>query len=85
MVFIGPDAEVISKMGLKHVARDLAIAAGVPVIQGSGLLQSADEALHQAKEKGFPVSYFLRAFINHILLLHWFSYPIPGVCLGTSY
>ncbi|KAI0838476.1 AHS2-domain-containing protein [Hypoxylon sp. FL0890] len=55
MVFVGPDSEAIHQMGLKHVARDLAIAAGVPVISGSGLLGSAEEALDVAQKIGFPV------------------------------
>ncbi|KAI1385920.1 AHS2-domain-containing protein [Hypoxylon trugodes] len=55
MVFIGPDSEAIHNMGLKHVARDLAVAAGVPVIQGSSLLESADQALGLARKIGFPV------------------------------
>lgn len=55
MVFVGPDARVINSMGLKHTARELAIAAGVPVIKGSGLLKGPDEALQEARKLGFPV------------------------------
>ncbi|KAI0179694.1 AHS2-domain-containing protein [Hypoxylon sp. FL1284] len=55
MVFVGPDSDSIYKMGLKHVARDLATAAGIPVIQGSGLLRNAEEALSLARDVGFPV------------------------------
>ncbi|KAI1771000.1 AHS2-domain-containing protein [Hypoxylon cercidicola] len=55
MVFVGPDSEAIYKMGLKHVARDLATAAGIPVIQGSGLLRNAEESLRLARDVGFPV------------------------------
>ncbi|KAI1407306.1 AHS2-domain-containing protein [Hypoxylon sp. FL1857] len=55
MIFVGPDSESIHQMGLKHVARDLAIAAGVPVIHGSGLLGSAKEALDVAQRMGFPI------------------------------
>ncbi|OTB03152.1 hypothetical protein M426DRAFT_12743 [Hypoxylon sp. CI-4A] len=55
MVFIGPRSDAIYTMGLKHLARDSAIEAGVPVIQGSGLLQNADEALEVARRIGFPV------------------------------
>ncbi|KAI1077944.1 AHS2-domain-containing protein [Whalleya microplaca] len=55
MVFIGPDNDSIYKMGLKHVARDLAIAADVPIIRGSGLLGSSDEALDLARTVGFPI------------------------------
>ncbi|KAI1469151.1 AHS2-domain-containing protein [Daldinia caldariorum] len=55
IVFIGPDSEAIHQMGLKHVARDLSVSAGIPVIQGSGLLKSATEALEIARKIGFPV------------------------------
>lgn len=55
MVFVGPDANTINRMGLKHVARDLAIAAQVPIIEGSGLLENASAALQEARVVGFPV------------------------------
>ncbi|KAI2466913.1 AHS2-domain-containing protein [Annulohypoxylon bovei var. microspora] len=55
MVFVGPDSEAIYQMGLKHVARDLAVAAGVPIIQGSKLLGSAEEALALSRNMGFPI------------------------------
>src|SRR5437764_6251373 len=43
--FIGPNSEMISKMGDKISAKETMIAAGVPVIPGSeGLLQSLEEA-----------------------------------------
>ncbi len=35
LIFIGPSAEVIRKMGLKTAARELAAAAGVPVVPGN--------------------------------------------------
>jgi acetyl-CoA carboxylase biotin carboxylase subunit len=54
--FIGPTAEMNSKMGDKISAKETMIAAGVPVIPGSeGLLQSLEEAKSLAKEMGFPV------------------------------
>ncbi|KAI1455092.1 AHS2-domain-containing protein [Annulohypoxylon moriforme] len=55
MVFIGPSSEAIHNMGLKHVARDLAVSAGVPIIQGSKLLGSAEEVLAVSRDIGFPV------------------------------
>ncbi|KAI1654379.1 AHS2-domain-containing protein [Daldinia decipiens] len=55
IIFIGPDSEAIYQMGLKHVARGLATTAGIPVIQGSGLLRSAAETLEIAQKIGFPV------------------------------
>ncbi|MGZ3952611.1 MAG: acetyl-CoA carboxylase biotin carboxylase subunit [Flavisolibacter sp.] len=54
--FIGPTAEMISKMGDKISAKDTMIAAGVPVIPGSeGLLQSLEEAKGLARDMGYPV------------------------------
>jgi acetyl-CoA carboxylase, biotin carboxylase subunit len=54
--FIGPTAEMITRMGDKMTAKETMIAAGVPVIPGSeGLLQSLEEAKSIAKEMGYPV------------------------------
>ncbi|HZF63938.1 MAG TPA: biotin carboxylase N-terminal domain-containing protein, partial [Chitinophagaceae bacterium] len=54
--FIGPTPEMINKMGDKITAKETMIAAGVPVIPGSGgLLQSLEEARSLAKDMGFPV------------------------------
>jgi acetyl-CoA carboxylase, biotin carboxylase subunit len=54
--FIGPTADMISKMGDKITAKETMIAAGVPVIPGSkGLIQSLEEAKGLAKDMGYPV------------------------------
>ena len=54
--FIGPNSEMINKMGDKITAKDTMIKAGVPVIPGSeGLLESLEEAKSIAREMGFPV------------------------------
>ncbi|SFW56996.1 acetyl-CoA carboxylase biotin carboxylase subunit [Chitinophaga sancti] len=54
--FIGPTPEMIRKMGDKMTAKETMIAAGVPVIPGSGgLLQSLEEARILAKEMGLPI------------------------------
>ena len=54
--FIGPTAEMISKMGDKIFAKTTMKQAGCPVIPGSeGGLNSACEALDMAKSIGFPV------------------------------
>ena len=56
LTFIGPDAEVIGKMGDKTAARDSMRAAGVPVTPGSdGNLADLDEALALAEKIGYPV------------------------------
>ncbi|NEX13380.1 MAG: acetyl-CoA carboxylase biotin carboxylase subunit [Prosthecochloris sp.] len=54
--FIGPDAEMIRKMGDKNTARSTVIAAGVPVVPGSkGLISDGNEALKTAEEIGYPI------------------------------
>ena len=54
--FIGPSPEMISKMGDKITAKETMIAAGVPVVPGSGgLVKNAAEGLKTANEIGFPV------------------------------
>ncbi|HEX5011744.1 MAG TPA: acetyl-CoA carboxylase biotin carboxylase subunit [Planctomycetota bacterium] len=54
--FIGPPAEVISKLGDKNSAKAIARAAGVPTVPGSdGLLPSAEAALETAERVGYPV------------------------------
>ncbi|MCL2215533.1 MAG: acetyl-CoA carboxylase biotin carboxylase subunit [Defluviitaleaceae bacterium] len=55
LTFIGPGPDVIFQMGDKEQARILMKKAGVPVIPGSDLLNSVDEAKAFAKEIGFPV------------------------------
>ncbi len=56
ITFIGPNAEVIARMGDKTAARQAMQKAGVPVTPGSpGNLNSLDEALACAEEIGYPV------------------------------
>lgn len=56
LVFIGPNAEVIQRMGDKTEARKAMQAAGLPVTPGSaGNLADLDEALVVAEEIGYPV------------------------------
>jgi urea carboxylase len=55
IAFVGPTSEQISKFGLKHTARALAKAAGVPLLPGSELLASAEQARAEAERIGFPV------------------------------
>jgi urea carboxylase len=40
---------------LKHVAREIAEMAGVPVLKGSGLVESPEAAVAAAEEIGYPV------------------------------
>ena len=55
IIFIGPSAAVMRKMGRKETAREIAIAAGVPVTPGSGTLADASEAVEAAERIGYPV------------------------------
>ncbi len=54
--FIGPSSSVISRMGDKATARDVAAEAGVPITPGSdGLCHSATEVKRVGTEVGYPV------------------------------
>lgn len=55
VVFLGPTTAQMSAFGLKHSARELAASCHVPLLPGSGLLQSLTEALHYAESIGYPV------------------------------
>ncbi|HEX7980775.1 MAG TPA: acetyl-CoA carboxylase biotin carboxylase subunit [Gemmatimonadaceae bacterium] len=56
LTFIGPSAEAIAAMGSKTAARELAIAAGTPVVPGTtSALRDADEAAEIADRFGYPV------------------------------
>jgi acetyl-CoA carboxylase, biotin carboxylase subunit len=56
IVFIGPPAEAIRKLGSKTAARQLAIAAGAPVVPGTErALSNWEEARAAANSLGYPV------------------------------
>ena len=56
ITFIGPSAEIISKMGNKSEARKTMMEAGVPVVPGSKEpVHAAQDGLEMAKTIGFPV------------------------------
>lgn len=56
ITFIGPDAEIIQKMGHKSQARNTMIAAGIPVIPGSTEpIYDADTGARIAASIGYPV------------------------------
>lgn len=54
--FVGPTAEVISAMGDKERARQIAVDAGVPVARGTDKLLPDDNQLHaKADDVGYPL------------------------------
>ncbi|MDA3959603.1 MAG: urea carboxylase [Planctomycetota bacterium] len=55
VVFIGPTPEQMIAFGLKHEARALAEALGVPLVPGSALLQDETAAVTAADAIGYPV------------------------------
>jgi len=55
IVFIGPDAETIFKMGDKDMARRTMRDAGVPVIPGCDLVVDVAHAKREAEKIGFPL------------------------------
>jgi urea carboxylase len=55
LTFVGPSVENLELFGAKHTARAAASAAGVPLLAGTGLLSTVDEAVAAAERIGFPV------------------------------
>ena len=55
IAFIGPSAENMRAFGLKHTARALAEAAGVPLLPATGLLGTVEEAPAEAERTGYPL------------------------------
>jgi acetyl-CoA carboxylase, biotin carboxylase subunit len=55
LVFVGPDADVMARMGDKAHAKGEMAAAGVPLVPGSAGPVSYEDALAVAQRLGFPV------------------------------
>src|SRR3954462_11230908 len=55
IAFIGPTPQQMREFGLKHTARALAEASGVPLLPGTGLLAGVEEARIAAAGIGYPV------------------------------
>lgn len=55
ITWIGPGAEIIRQMGDKATARSMALEADVPVVPGTGLLDTVAEAVEAAGKFGYPV------------------------------
>jgi urea carboxylase len=55
IAFIGPTPAQLRTFGLKHLARAVAVEAGVPLVPGTDLLSDVDAALDAAATIGYPV------------------------------
>lgn len=55
IIFIGPDSKHLDMFGDKVKAREQATKAGIPVIPGSGTVQSVEEVLAFGEEHGYPI------------------------------
>ncbi|RMM86282.1 Urea amidolyase-related protein [Pseudomonas coronafaciens pv. striafaciens] len=55
IAFVGPTPEQLRVFGLKHTARALARQHGVPLLEGTELLDSLESALSAARAIGYPV------------------------------
>ena len=53
--FIGPTPEQMKRFGLKHTAREIAAASKTPLLPGTGLLNTVEEAITAAGTIGFPI------------------------------
>jgi urea carboxylase len=55
LAFVGPTPASIRAFGLKHGARELALAHGIPLLPGSAVLPDSAAALREAERIGFPL------------------------------
>lgn len=55
IAFVGPTPEQLKLFGLKHTARALARAHGVPLLEGTDLLDTLEDALAAADHVGYPI------------------------------
>jgi urea carboxylase len=55
IAFIGPTPAQIRGFGLKHLAREVAVREGVPLLPGTELLADVEEAVAAAARIGYPV------------------------------
>jgi len=55
LVFVGPTAETMARMGDKAAAKQEMVAAGVPVVPGTKGATTVDEARAAAEEAGYPI------------------------------
>ncbi|MCU1719148.1 urea carboxylase [Pseudomonas sp. 5P_3.1_Bac2] len=55
IAFVGPTPEQLRVFGLKHSARALAKQQGVPLLEGTGLLEDLAAALAAGEQLGYPL------------------------------
>lgn len=55
IVFLGPTPEQMEAFGLKHTARQIAVDNKLPLLPGSGLLETLEQALEAATAIGYPL------------------------------
>src|SRR4051812_42366381 len=53
--FIGPTAAMMRQMGAKISGRRAMVEAGIPILPGTGLLETDDQALSAVEQIGLPV------------------------------
>jgi urea carboxylase len=53
--FIGPTPDQIRRFGLKHLAREVAVDQGVPLLPGTDLVADLETARREAARIGYPV------------------------------
>jgi acetyl-CoA carboxylase biotin carboxylase subunit len=55
LIFVGPRPDAVAQAGDKARARELAREAGIPILSGSPVLETTEEAVRAAAELGYPV------------------------------
>ncbi|KAK0121902.1 hypothetical protein ONS95_010179 [Cadophora gregata] len=55
MIWIGPTPHQMRTLGLKHLARALAEESNVPLLPGSKILKSVEEAISEGERIGYPL------------------------------
>ncbi|MFO6421254.1 urea carboxylase [Hylemonella sp. W303a] len=55
IAFVGPTPEQLRVFGLKHTARAIARQQGLPLLEGTDLLDSLDAALSASRKVGYPI------------------------------
>ncbi len=55
LVFIGPTPESMRELGSKAGGREIARLSNVPIVPGTGVLETAEEAVEAGEKIGYPV------------------------------